>query len=179
MPVFLSEVLQAALAITLLWSGAAKLGSIRGLSEAVAGLFRVSAGVARTAARLFSSVEVAAAILLVVVPTSPYATALSFAVGASILAVASYAAGSGRVYSCGCFGSRSAKPLGWRNAAYGGLIAGAALTLLLRSPQAGFDSPSSTIARSCVVAVVLLVAVLVIHAKALQQPIANFNFRRA
>ena len=179
MPELLEEVLRAALAITFVWSGGAKFGSPRRLSDAVAGITSTSPGAALFAARLFSLLEVTTAVLLVFSQTAWSGTIMAMGLGGAIFGLSAYAAATKRVYSCGCFGSKSFKPIGLSNAAYGALIVAAAGALAVLDGAGGSGGPSDSLRLACVVASCVLVGLLLGSARELQRPIDNFTSGRA
>lgn len=179
MPVPLEQVLTPALAVVFLWSGAAKLGSPRRLVDALTGILRLPSAWASPAARIFSLAEAGVAVLVVFPGTSGAGAGLAFLLGASILLISVYAGMKRRVYSCGCFGSTSMKPIGWRNAGYGALMAVAAVAILMSPSDASVASAESSLIRACVITSAVLVAVLVVQAPALRRPLANFALRKA
>lgn len=178
MPELLEEALRAALAITFVWSGSAKLGSPRRLADAVAGITRTSPASALLAARAFSLFEVTTAALLVFSQTASSGALLAVGLGGAIFCLSAFAAATDRVYSCGCFGSKSIKPIGWLNAAYGGLIAAAAAALAVFPGAGGSSGQSESLGLACLVATTVLVGLLVSNARELRRPIANFTSRR-
>jgi hypothetical protein len=124
-----SEIVRCTAAAVLLCSGAAKHAAPASASRAVAELVKARALPARTIVRLTATLEVLAALALLVPDGSAVASALMLVLGTAFTAVGVMGATRRDAPACGCFGRETGQPLGWRNAAAGISLLSAALFL--------------------------------------------------
>jgi len=174
------EVLGVVLASVFLWSGAAKAATPARLTDALTSLLGVGQRTGHVATVGFANLELAAAALLLFAPAAMVTTALSAALGLSILGTSLYVLTTGRALTCGCFGSLSSKPIGWSNAAFGAAVVVMSLApVLLWRSSAITDLGASAFSFGRVAAVACLVplGLLVTHRRLLLAPLSNFAAR--
>ncbi|MBA0126457.1 DoxX family membrane protein [Haloechinothrix sp. YIM 98757] len=171
------EVLRVALAVSFFWSGSAKLGSPGAARRAMDEVPFVRKGT-RLATYSLATFEVAAAVLIAspLVPALGYIATLLLATG--IVVVSTWVIVTRRNISCGCFGSRQSKPLGWKNLFFGLGIVFASLFLLFGHGWGWSSSGTGDeLARLVVMATAALVGTMARHADLISRPWQNFNLR--
>lgn len=120
---------QAFLFTALLIAGAVKLADRDRFLHALAGLPWLPLRVARPAARAIPLVELATAFILVIAPRIGASAALGLMAAFTTAVGRELAAGRG--FGCGCFGGAGRRPVGADALLRNGLLAAAALALLI------------------------------------------------
>jgi len=173
----LGQALPITLASIFLWSGAAKLGSPTGAGDAIAHLSKLPPSAGRLAARQLALLEIAAAVSVATSIQWAFGYSLSLFLGVMIVLASLWGILSHKAIPCGCFGTRSSRPIGWRTLSWGALISAASAVLLAGYPHVQYTlEPLARVAAVCCVATM---GALLKHVDLLSKPIANFTFRGA
>lgn len=177
--VWLAFFLQICLAALFLWSGASKLGSPTGAATAIAALTRLAGASAQRTAMALGGVEAATGLLLLTPPLMRIGSILALSLGTFILVASTYVLRSKQSIGCGCFGTRSTQPIGWKNSLAGCLILVSALLLLYIDEVTSLSRATDPFLSVGIACAVLLVGLEVRNVDLLRRPLANFTLRGA